>query len=142
MFKNLWRRLTGNTRVDGKRDDADLSNVLFYGNFGLLVEYVNEDKATEYHNVNGKKGSGVARLKQELKLKPTSKQAKAAKEILALYEWYTNVRSNRVNPYTHLIEEKVDVVDLNRAEEIHESYDKEDQEMFMRLSKIRMYLFS
>ena len=82
--------------------------------------------------------------------KPTG-QAVAAQEILELYNWWNNVHATRADPYLTLDN---DVDDLNClltikpsehyeiAREIEDRYEKEDEEMMIRLVKIRKQLWT
>lgn len=142
MANSFWDFFWGKTRFDGVAGEDDLCNIMLVRDFDSFINFVTVDKAQEYYDVNDKVGKGLDRLKQESKLKSPSKQGAAAKEMLALYDWWVNIRPNRVNPYTHLIEEKVEIEDMETAENIFETYEKEDQDMFLRLAKIRPHLFS
>lgn len=97
--------------------------------------------------------------KHEAKATP---QALAAQEILELYFWWKFSRPNRVDPYelsgwSKLCEEKslMEFSErrdpehrkktkevLNRLNEIEESYEREDEEMLIRLIKIRRSLWT
>jgi hypothetical protein len=79
---------------------------------------------------------------------PTS-QATHAQELLSLYKWWTEIYPNRPDPYdasgwTAYCEGRA-VADidelgkeaLNRLNELEEQYNKEDEEMLIRLIRIR-----
>jgi hypothetical protein len=93
-------------------------------------------------------------------------QAKAAKEILELYTWWKEVYPNRPDVHDasgwsaycdmrrekgyHLLDmedksaEEKDMCNtaLNKSREIEEAYNKEDEEMMIRLIKIRESLWT
>ena len=92
-------------------------------------------------------------------------QAKGAKEILALYKWWKEVRPQRGDPYEisgwtawcerrredSLLLFAEDKTEEERAKTTHllevlrkieEDYDKEDEEMLIRLIKIRKHLWT
>ena len=68
--------------------------------------------------------------------KPTE-QAKSSKEIFELYNWWKN-RDNRPDPYSNYKSSK-DIKELWKTEE---SYDQEDEDMLIRLIKIRKHLWT
>ena len=61
-------------------------------------------------------------------------QAQAAREQRALYMWWKHERPNRADPYKDLPYEQI--------LEIEEKYAQEDEEMFIRLIKIRRSLWT
>lgn len=101
--------------------------------------------------------------------KPTT-QALAAQEVLALYKWWTTDYPNRVEPYelsgwsAYCDEKRKEYPDdvlsgvlrtektpaeralvkkiLNKIQKIEASYEKEDEEMLIRLIRIRNYLWT
>ena len=99
------------------------------------------------------------------KAEPTY-QAKAAKEILELYTWWKEVYPNRPDPYDasgwhdycemrrekgyHLLdmedksedEAKMRDTSLEQLRIMEEAYEKEDEEMMIRLIKIRQSLWT
>jgi hypothetical protein len=105
----------------------------------------------------------------ELIGKPTY-QAERAKEVLALYKWWTEVYPNRPDPHdasgwTEYCARKREIngdkdldwfcddkispelkefghTALNKSQEIEEAYEKEDEEMLIRLIKIRKSLWT
>ena len=81
-------------------------------------------------------------------MQPTE-QAKTAMEVLALYTWWTIVRPARIDPYvdheldprgTGFFSRTIDK-HLNRIE-IEQQYEQEDEEMLLRLVKIRRSLWT
>jgi hypothetical protein len=71
----------------------------------------------------------------------TPPQAIAAKEQLELYTWWKNVRPARVDPY----DTSKDLERPERWDQINameEQYEKEDEEMLIRLIKIRRSLWT
>ena len=95
-----------------------------------------------------------------------SAQAEAAKEILELYTWWTEVYPNRLDPYdvsgwSKLCERRREegggflsmedttpeqkeetTKSLNVIREVEEQYDREDEEMLIRLIKVRKHLWT
>lgn len=69
-------------------------------------------------------------------------QAIAAKEQLELYNWWKNVRPQRPDPYEHIDEDEAKRERWERVHQIEEQYDKEDEEMLIRLIKIRRSLWT
>lgn len=109
--------------------------------------------------------AGLDYLKWEMSLDDgLDHQAKAAKEIYELYKWYTEVYPNRPDPYVESgwhdhcedrtdrgigfletdpdedVEEKNKILD--RLREIEEQYEDEENEMLIRLIKIRKSLWT
>ena len=58
-------------------------------------------------------------------------------EAKVIYQWWTEVRPKRVDPY----DESSRLV-YREAFKVEQGYDREDQEMFERLTKIRPYLWT
>lgn len=94
-------------------------------------------------------------------------QAETAREILFLYDWWKNIRPNRPDPYdasgwtaicdrnrndpvwkrfdfgSQTVEERKESADaIKESRRIDESYDSEDQQMLIRLIKIRKSLWT
>lgn len=80
--------------------------------------------------------AGLAHLEWEISLGDTSPgQSDAAKEELDLYKWWKFERPARVDPFgTSLVSEE--------AWKLEEKYDQEDEEMLIRLIKIRKHLWT
>jgi hypothetical protein len=93
----------------------------------------------------------------------SSEQAKTSRKIKKLYEWWTNVRPNRVDPYEDSGWNKFCNIDenklfnnkketpqeirrmnqaINRLAKIEEKHDNEDTNMLIELIKIRRHLWS
>jgi len=72
--------------------------------------------------------------------KPTS-QAKAAKKILKLYNWWKN-RDNRLDPYELFTKEKDGKFYFRKIDEVERNYEKEDTKMLIKLIKLRSYLWT
>lgn len=68
-----------------------------------------------------------------------TEQAIAAKEILELYLWWKK-RDERKNPYGSW--GKKDIEAIKKSWEIEEQYDKEDEDMLIRLIKVRKNLWT
>ena len=113
--------------------------------------------------------AGIAYLNWEMKLTRTSpQQARAAREIYKLYKWWKDVRPNRPEPldasgWTAVCNElensggvfseraelslgtefqKRKKAALKKLRKIEEKYEKEDEEMLIRLIKIRQHLWT
>jgi hypothetical protein len=145
---------------------SDVTGKLLPTNFTMLQDFVEIEMAnmyeslTEYPVVTGK-NAGVAYLVWEMGLDKDSgfKQAEDAREIYDLYNWWTNVRPFRLDPW-HLSNDDALAVlrntyDLNddiksslyqdayaEVDRLEELYDKEDEEMLIRLIKIRGALWT
>ncbi len=114
---------------------------------------------------------GIAYLNWEINQTELVHQAKAAKEVLDLYTWWKETRPNRPDPYVeanyyevfkgktlrdHLVEVQRDgetYYTLKRSTKqesqvfktvtkIEAKYDKEDEQMLIRLIKIRRFLWT
>ena len=139
----------------------DVSTRMFHANFNLLKDFVEIEKAHMYHVftehpvAKGKDG-GIAYLLWEMGLSKEEgghKQAENAREIFELYDWWTNERPYRTDPWTLVNEDargfgritdnrdKYEEVygEMNKLEEKHA---KEDEEMLIRLIKIREALWT
>jgi hypothetical protein len=170
----------------------DMDTRILHCMFDSLVTFVDEEKALrnyewfEKNNVKFKvpcAEAGLAHLAWEINLKhdeewvkksdpeygKTTHQAKKAKEILALYTWWTKERPLRPDPMDvsgwsklcdesreknggkdiFLLLEEESKKDrarskkvLDKCHKIEEAYDKEDEEMLIRLIKIRKSLWT
>lgn len=145
--------------------DADTR--LFHGAFELLVDFIEIEKAWMLM-VFDEKGeqwtkygyprwyrfrllrwtrkfrspeAGLAHIEWEMSLdndgpEGCPHQAAAAREQLALYKWWKNERPARVESY--------DMKELTyeQRHEVEEKYQREDEEMFIRLVKVRRSLWT
>lgn len=150
----------------------DLDTRMMHGLFNELVNFVEVDKAL-MNNIWGQKKFekkpffgrprskelGLDYLEWETKLEESGGQAENAKEVIALYKWWTEVYKNRPDPNEasgwsgycerNSIEEIMDgntkedsQIYLDKLREIEVQYEKEDEEMLIRLIKIRKQLWT
>jgi len=129
---------------------ADFDYRVMHGLMNELVLYVECELAGMYQawHMKGKrrqrrsKWFGLAYLEWEMALvwdesaciKPGNKdygkpthQAVAAKETMALYRWWTEIRPNRPDPYDN------DDLDYKQRHEIEEQFEREDNAYLVRL---------
>lgn len=112
---------------------------------------------------------GIAYLNWEINESQLEHQAKAAKEVLELYTWWKVTRPNRQDPFDaagynevfkgkHFIDQFIEEDGTKRltmkpfskkenqvfekVSKIEAKYDKEDEQMLIRLIKIRQYLWT
>lgn len=132
----------------------------FWRQFGIF-EYRNADAGLDYLDWEMTL-TNVDELSEDKKnaAKPTN-QAIAAKEICELYRWWKITRPNRPDPYqvsgyNDLIPDNVPLSELPRDKEskklwskalkqlikIENNYEKEDEEMLIRLIKIRRSMWT
>ena len=110
-----------------------------FDNEKLGLEYLRWEKTLTYDNVF----DGV-----DLAGKPTgqpSGQAIAAKELYTIYHWWNYVRPDRTDVYGEDLEEiktKYGKDYAKRIFEIEAEFDAEDEEMMVRLIKIRGHLWT
>lgn len=165
---------------------ADFDTRILYCLFDELVDFVEIEKAYSNFRWDSKKKKnkkwwqvgrwrtrtwrtpkdGIEYLNWEASLSENQEitaQAKAAKEILFLYDWWVNIRPNRPDPleesgWSALCEEHrtedgflKNILNLDKSvtipihekmNEMEEKYDKEDTEMLIRLIKIRKHLWT
>lgn len=119
--------------------------------------------------------AGIAHLAWEMSLddpnldeySQSPSQAASAREQLALYDWWTNIRPNRIDPYDasgwtdycersraengkyYLWEDErspedtaISQASLNKLHEIEQAYEAEDEEMLIRLIRVRRHLWT
>ena len=188
-IRNRWHRKTHILPTGLKVGEYyDLDTRILNGLMTSLVNFVEVEKAwmsrwnkdKKYKFKNGRCiQAGLDYLTWEMNLindyksgyddsmpeygKPTE-QAKCAKEIFEIYNWWKNIRPNRPDPYdvsgwSEICENERksgksifdnELTDAEReksreaikkSNEIEEQYDAEDNEMIMRLMKIRRYLW-
>lgn len=81
--------------------------------------------------------AGLAYLAWEMSLTgPDQKQADAAAEQLALYNWWKFLRPTRGDPYD------IEGMTFEQRMKVEAQYDQEDEEMLIRLIKIRRSLWT
>jgi hypothetical protein len=141
----------------------ELDERILHGLFNELVDFVEVESAWMYYISRDRKDRknkfksrsadlGIAHLKWSMSLvyneqdgvekeedlygKPTE-QAKSARELFELYNWWKN-RDKRTDPYDNYKSSK-DIKDLWKTEE---AYDQEDEDMLIRLIKIRKHLWT
>jgi hypothetical protein len=148
----------------------DKDELMFHACFNLLKDYVEcelawmecifDDEAGKKYGYPSKlsrffgggrhwrsKEAGLAHLDWEINMEPDQwgnnmvEQKESAKEQLALYKWWTEVRPSRPDPYEDY-EHKNALGLTNECWETEEAYDKEDDEMLNRLLKIRRHLWT
>lgn len=174
--RNRFVRKTHILRTGLKAGDYhDLSERILHGLMWGLVDFVEIEKAramirwhddgdTVYRLKRGRsRDAGLAYLAWEATLddeglKPEERceaQAKAAREIRAIYEWWTDIRPKRRDPYDDADwegvsdfvfdrgDEKRAEIDasLSRIRATEEAYAFEDDQMLMRLIAIRPHLW-
>ena len=159
---------------------SDVTEKMLHVNFNMLKDFVEKEKAQMF-NVFGanddlklnNKDAGIAHLVWEMGLEPdeynsTEQQAKNAREIYDLYNWWIDERPLRVDPmetpehnaYWKLREEvhgdefpfttTKDTPELKKAqkianklsEKLEKQYSKEDEKNLIRLMKIREALWT
>lgn len=166
IFKSHY--LSTNLKV-GQYHEIDTR--ILHGMFETLVEFVEGEKAhmqwawvegkDKAHNRKDGRELGLKYLKSETEFEDHDSQAKTAQEIIDLYVWWKDIRPSRLEPmdasgYSSIKSENFDdVLDLLSAprtpertkaaeimHDIEKSYDKEDEEMLVRLIKIRKSLWT
>ena len=159
----------------------EIDDKIMYGLFNELVDFVEKDLAHigthSDKNVKYKFHKGrcveaayayfrwASRLKDvdDKGQKTSSEQAKTARKIKKLYEWWTKTRPSRVDPYVSSGWSEVCKVDdktlfddknkspaqlrkqkqaLKKLGDLEEKYDNEDTNMLIELIKIRHHLWS
>jgi hypothetical protein len=151
----------------GKYYDVDTR--MLHGLFATLVVFV-EDELGRYHlAMCGDKPEyisftlkqhGLAHLSWEMSLTDENKvQAEGATEVMVLYHWWTEVRPNRTDPHDEFADNecfKDAVCFLGKPDEHHaermriyaiideaeQKYKQEDDDMMIRLVKIRGRLWT
>lgn len=140
----------------------EIDDKILHGLFNTLIEFIEVEKAWMNFDYKGE-DAGLDYLEWEIGLtfdedwgvekdgQPTP-QALAAKEQFELYNWWKN-RPNRQDPYEqyHRLRKGKDVLgELTEREEnifkqamkLEAVYEKEDEEMLIRLIKIRRSLWT
>ncbi len=82
---------------------------------------------------------------EEIPFTSNPRQAESAKEQLVLYDWWKNIRPFRIDPYAlsgFNKENGYSDKSYQKLEDITKSYDEEDEEMLIRLIKIRSHLWT
>lgn len=158
----------------------EIDQKILHGLFTELVDFVEKDLAhmgsysskNKYKFKNGRCVEAAyeyfrwaSRLKDtdDKGRKITSEQAKNARQIKKLYEWWTKTRPSRVDPYLSSGWNEVCKVDdktlfddknktpaqlrkqkqaLKKLGDLEEKYDNEDTNMLIELIKIRRHLWS
>lgn len=70
-----------------------------------------------------------------------TQQALHAREMLRLYDWWVNIRPNRIDPYEKL-SDTASKKELDICLQIEYNYEQEDTEMLIKLIKIRKGLWT
>lgn len=141
-----------------KGEYHELSDRFLYCCFDELVNFIKVEKAWMNYicnkGVKDKKGElgGLDYLKWEASLvyeeeyselykkgEPTH-QAITAKEIIELYYWWKYIRPNRIDPYDMYDEDEEDW--CIKVDEMENKYYMEDEEMLIRLIKVRNGLWT
>ena len=159
---------------------SDVTEKMLHVNFNMLKDFVEIEKAQMF-NVFGAndvykhndKNAGIAHLLWEMSLEPdeyngTEQQAKNAREIYDLYNWWTNIRPLRVDSFEtpeHKAYWKLrndiygsdcffcgdkDTPELKKLQKVayelsdtlDKQYSKEDEDNLIRLMKIRQSLWT
>lgn len=182
-IRNRWHRQTHVLPTGFKPGTYhDLSERLLHGMMQSLVDFVEVEKAWMqyiFHDDKVKLGrggrsieAGMAHLNWESTLdspelevhERSNQQAETARETIALYDWWKNIRPNRPDPYdatgwSDFCDEQIgEILDerIERSEEYHtksreitqkmremeDAYNNEDEQMLMRLVKIRLHLWT
>lgn len=145
----------------------DKDHIMLHGNFSILKNYV-EVECAAMHNWDKpvkEANDGVKHLEWEISLGEESpRQSESAKEILTLYKWWTEIRPNRERvklpikaeealskrKWTDTFFDTMERVEKddeykNYIKESHEQTDawnQEDDDMLIRLIKIRKNLWT
>lgn len=126
----------------------DTDTKMFHACFNMLKEFVEVEKAHHWNwmgeNLKGK-DAGIAHLEWEMTIPEewSRDQAKNAREIYELYEWWTIERPNRQDPWDLLNEDETEYdKKYGKMDKLEVKYAKEDQRMFIRLIKIRKALWT
>jgi len=159
-FRTSRRYHIVNTGMEPGYYDTDTR--MLHVNFNLLVDFVEIEKAWMNIWSDGFKYSklpwfdrkfrrfrspedGIAYLNWEIEQTSCPGQSKAAKTILEIYTWWKETRPNRPDPYVEANYYEVfkdDLVEVQRVRKIEAKYDKEDEQMLIRLIKIRQFLWT
>lgn len=145
----------------------EIDDRMLYGMFETLVDFIEIEKAhmgswnhPEYKSINPWwkewrcPEAGLAHLDWEISLEKPQKdedgkeipfsdsprQAESAKEQLALYNWWKYTRPNRPDPYK-VIHGKGNKK-YDKIIQMEDEYRREDEEMLIRLVKIREHLWT
>ena len=142
----------------------DTDTKMLHACFNMLKEFVEVEKAYHWNwmgandlNLKGK-DAGIAHLAWEMTIPENESrdQAKNAREIYELYEWWTIERPNRQDPWDLVDDTKREELNKDsridsreKYNELYGEHDKllkqhedEDDEMFIRLIKIRKALWT
>ena len=157
----------------------EIDQKILHGLFTELVDFVEKDLAhmgdysskNKYKFKNGRCVEAAynyfnwaSRLKDTYPdgTKRASEQAKTSRKIKKLYEWWKNIRPNRVDPYNDSGWNEICKSDeykifkhketpqeikrikqaLNKISKLEEKYENEDTNMLIELIKIRRHLWS
>ena len=141
-----------------KGEYHDKVELLLHANFQALVDFVEIECASAYSVFHIHKDMkerrnprhGMMYLKMEIN-EGGEERAKAAEEILNLYDWWTNQRPARQEPLEVKTPEAMDskyglfnlnfVLPYEEIARLENEYQEEDQQMLHRLMDVRMYLW-
>lgn len=157
-IRNRWLTKTHSLTSNLPRGQyQDLDNRLLHCNFDALVDFVEIELAQlqkcvqeqVYHFSNGRCAkAGVDNLLWASRLTHPDDdtillpQALGAQEILALYQWWTNERSTRKDPFAEMSDDyEYKDTDFSGIA-LEEQYYKEDTEMLVRLMQVRSHLWT
>lgn len=152
-----------------RRTWCDRDQVMFHAPFQILVDFVEKewmpDRGTFFDIEKERKElaerqPGLDEINQR-ELQGIIAQNASTQEIWTLYNWWTKVRPNRKDPREHirhpkyvsdengfheifLIDGDEEVWDnaMQLTKKLESEWEKEDEEMFMRLIKIREHLWT
>lgn len=140
----------------------DKDELLLFSAFSLLVDFVENEVPSVYTNPEAK-GLESSRevLSRIIKQSPLDSPDEVASwiEISDLYEWWTKVRPNRKSCYDELysylldqsakgrrnltvdVDSNLEAIDM-KAYEQERRYEEEDNQMLLRLVKIRLFMWT
>jgi hypothetical protein len=152
-----------------KGEYYDVDTRILHGLFTTLTVFIEKELGNYHFAMNGNKPEykgfslkqhGLEYLTWEMSLSDDNKtQAEGAAEIMALYRWWTEVRPNRTDPNDEFADNecfkntacclgKNDKYHSERMrihaiiDEVEKRYKQEDEEMMIRLIKIRERLWT
>jgi len=150
------RQPNTNTSDDYRWGWIDEDRQILFACFNVLIKYVNAVNASRYHyNITDE---SMNLLQSEIDMAPPSEKAalinqlKVLREVKALYEYWTTIRKEELITLSYLLHDwckcrrnnkmNNDNAKWNLLTAANEVFDCKEEEMLMRLMKIRRCLWT